>query len=475
MTEARASHCAMRLPDGQVLVFGDGDTQSPSMETYDPQADTWTPRTSERFDCRRLTALADGRAIISHENSLLIYDPADDTWTPASSYVHYSHTATLLESGQVLIAGGYVEYYSHDGFFLYEPDQDLGTNAGQMLSERASHTATRLADGRVLLAGGWRWEIDEEDGVELQQPLASTEIFDPVQKTFSAAAPMQHPRKDHQAVRLADGRVLVIGGLGNPGNPELYDPDTDTWSPVPSPGEARFGHTVTLLPDSRVVMVGGRTDAVDIYDPVANTWASLPPLSVSRTHHITTLLPDQRLLVAGGQSGSGYPDPAYASAEIYDFDAAPAGAACDTANDCASGTCLEGICCDRACDGTCETCLAAAGATADGVCTPLTGTPCDDGDSCTQGDVCEQGTCTSTPVVCEPDGTDPGGGTDPGDDTNPGDGTDPGTPPEDGASTGRGCQMGPATDSGHAAGWLLLLGAVLLTHRHGRRIRRARD
>src|SRR5262249_15203886 len=47
----------------------------------------------------------------------------------------------------------------------------------------------------------------------------------------------------------------------------------------------------------------------------------------------------------------------------------PAGESCDATFQCASGFCVEGLCCDRACDG-CRTCTLAGGATADGVCTP---------------------------------------------------------------------------------------------------------
>lgn len=51
----------------------------------------------------------------------------------------------------------------------------------------------------------------------------------------------------------------------------------------------------------------------------------------------------------------------------------PAGATCDAGNTCLSGSCVDGVCCDAACDGPCETCSAALGAVADGVCSPVAG------------------------------------------------------------------------------------------------------
>jgi hypothetical protein len=78
------------------------------------------------------------------------------------------------------------------------------------------------------------------------------------------------------------------------------------------------------------------------------------------------------------------------------------GATCGAAGDCLSGFCVDGVCCSSACDGgVCDACSSAAGATADGDCELLTGTPCDDGDGCTQVDTCNAGACAGTsPVVC---------------------------------------------------------------------------
>lgn len=72
------------------------------------------------------------------------------------------------------------------------------------------------------------------------------------------------------------------------------------------------------------------------------------------------------------------------------------GESCTTGASCASGFCVDGVCCDSACDlGVCDACSMSAGASADGACTLLTGTACDDGDACTLGDTCAEGVCTS--------------------------------------------------------------------------------
>jgi len=77
------------------------------------------------------------------------------------------------------------------------------------------------------------------------------------------------PRQFHQALALANGKVLVVGGLGTNGqggfatlnSAELYDPATGQWSSALVLGTARFLHTITLLADGRVLVTGGAASA----------------------------------------------------------------------------------------------------------------------------------------------------------------------------------------------------------------------
>src|SRR5262249_39280679 len=72
--------------------------------------------------------------------------------------------------------------------------------------------------------------------------------------------------------------------------------------------------------------------------------------------------------------------------------------------DCISGFCADGVCCNTPCNaGPCDACSVAAGASAAGICTLLTGPACDDGNLCTQLDTCVAGLCTGkNAIVCTP-------------------------------------------------------------------------
>jgi hypothetical protein len=76
-------------------------------------------------------------------------------------------------------------------------------------------------------------------------------------------------RSNHHLVRLADGRVLLIGGYASgPGTPEderafggsrilIYDPQHASWTYAGDLGARQALHTTTLLPDGTVLVIGG--------------------------------------------------------------------------------------------------------------------------------------------------------------------------------------------------------------------------
>ncbi|HTR52683.1 MAG TPA: kelch repeat-containing protein [Kofleriaceae bacterium] len=227
------------------------------------------------------------------------------------------HTATVLEDGQFLVAGGGGDHPDSRLAELWDGAHFVP--AGRMLSARSRHTATRLQDGRVLVIGG-----RDQRGI----PIGDAEIWDPKSRTWHRAGRLIQARCCHTATLLRDGRVLVVGGLvtgectvwgdEKPKPPcyrsvdsvEIWDPKTSRFTAGPGLGdnEDRAAHTATLLNDGRVLIAGGAPNDGDgdpytlhdlVWEPATSTWHVIEQ-GAFRVYHTATLLPDGSVLAIGG-------------------------------------------------------------------------------------------------------------------------------------------------------------------------------
>nr|UXE44070.1 hypothetical protein Hi04_10k_c1000_00024 [uncultured bacterium] len=305
MTQGRQHHTATRLTDGTVLVAGGKNAGTPT-------------------------------------NSADLYRPSSNTFAGTGSMIdsRASHTATLLDDGTVLVTGGAsgpapmfaTNALPSAEIFTISNHRFAQLDVG-MTSPRVSHTATLLQDGTVLLAGGSDDTLTD---------LATADLYDPVAKTFTAtAASMDVARSLHSATALVDGTVLVVGGAtagGDVVQADLFDPTPGAFVPTGPMLEPRQFHTATLLPDARVVMTGGENavqgalDSTEIYDGAS--YSAGPTLGVARSLHTATPITNgaaKQILIAGGVTAAagGF---VTASAEIYAAQAGGIGTVAPTTN-----------------------------------------------------------------------------------------------------------------------------------------------
>ena len=136
-----------------------------------------------------------------------------------------------------------------------------------LLAHGQGHAATLLADGRVLVVGGISHRHDEVTGRQ-RMVAVGAEIYDPVTRSWSLTAPMNVPRSQGvHATRLLDGRVLVLGGEWltrhlEPTN-EIFDPATGTWTRAANLATPRSGFTATALANGEVLLTGGVARGID--------------------------------------------------------------------------------------------------------------------------------------------------------------------------------------------------------------------
>lgn len=212
--------------------------------------------------------------------------------------------AASLSDGRVLVAGG-VYFQDRLGSTSDAQTEIFASRTGwtlgpTMSARRGCAAAAPLPGDRVLIAGGID-EISPFVGPSVG-PLASTEIYDARNNSFSPGPPLSKPRVGAMAAPLRGGGVLVAGG-DQGGTAEVLDPGTNTFHPVGSMNGPRSDGAASPLPDGRVLIVGGQESSSEIYNPATATFSTGRSVN-GRIGTMAAPLPDGRVLIAGGRVGT---------------------------------------------------------------------------------------------------------------------------------------------------------------------------
>lgn len=356
MGEPRAGQTATLLPSGSVLVAGGYNgfienvgghhTSLAVTELFDPTTGAWTvaaPMQVARSG-QTATLLPNGQVLVvggwempgcctKGVRTAELYDPATNAWTatPPPPELQEADTATLLQSGDVLVTGSfgpYDDFQAVAGAALYDPSTNTWTTAAAPKLKRLSGTATLLPDGDVLLVGGV--DYGENWASERKAALSSAEIYDPTTDAWTTGPSMLHPGWGQTSTLMPSGEVLVAGGATETGggsteapgfsSVELFNPETDSWSAAAPMIVGRRSHTATLLPDGDLLVAGGWGDFAaspssfyvlcgvggcqgssnaELYEPSTNIWTPTDAVTTG-AEHTATLLPDGGVFVAGG-------------------------------------------------------------------------------------------------------------------------------------------------------------------------------
>lgn len=299
------------------------EVANPNLHGFQPTGDMGTERASHTA-----TLLANGKVLITggYNNTEVLataelFDPATGTFTATGTMkeVRSEHTATLLANGRVLVVGGAADNVAE----LFDPvTGTFAPTTGQLTTGgRWGCTATLLNDGTVLIAGG-RDALDVWDAFSLN----NAELFNPGTGTFKATGGMTEVRYDHTAALLQNGEVLITGGFnGQPlSSAELFDPVTGSFSATGAMSALRAEHTATLLDDGTVLVTGGFTydapgsfSSADIFDPTTSTFTPVGPMGAARFSHTATRLNSSQVLITGGVSSTTIPEVFASSADLY--------------------------------------------------------------------------------------------------------------------------------------------------------------
>ncbi len=323
MNIARVGHAMVVLPNGDVLVSGsEADSIQSSAEIYEFSTGKWrytTPMNVPR-GLHNLVLLSSGKVIAIggyKEQSCELFDPQTETWSMTDSIPTFrftGQTVTELADGRIMVAGGYyVDTATWDFIILnkvdiYDPATETWLQAEPMDLARYEHSATLLNDGRVLVAGG---------NTETFQ-TADCEIYNPLNNTWTNTSPMTEPRYSHAAIRLSNGNVFISGGDPSSGYTcEVFDVNNYQWRYASNMMGYRAAHKIYYLSKiDKLLILGGDAlppsteDTWEIFDPnaLASLYYESFPINQFLFDNNVQLL-SGNIMVAGAEEYNLYPLP----------------------------------------------------------------------------------------------------------------------------------------------------------------------
>jgi hypothetical protein len=313
MTETRIDATATRLPDGRVLIAGGWNQLRTGLAV------------SRNDDGSPALATAE------------IFDPATETFRTVGSMIQARRdaTATLLTDGRVLIAGGFPSAPTTDGSEnpgdaldtaeVFDSATNTFSSVGAMTSTRGFHSATLLQDGTVLLAGGLGYQGGESPEGPGTAPLDSVETYDPATQTFRSIGSRMHTgRHRPTATRLLDGRVLIVGDGGSLPLADIFDPRSERFTGVPATDAGASASSASTLPNGLVLLIGEGlrpdgtrtlTPSWQQFDPTTDTFTAITP--GGGFGDLIVPLADGRLLILGAPP-PGVGLPVEATSQVFD-------------------------------------------------------------------------------------------------------------------------------------------------------------
>ncbi len=254
------------LFDGRYLIAGGGGLDNPirvkSSEVYDPNTGLSIPADTLKVgnEVSPIVPLLNGKILMTHRPPQL-FDPQTLQWNLAGDFVqsnrmangdHSDHELIHLQDGRVLSVGfkSFVPGQPGVNLEMYDPDLNQWSLRSNFAPTRSRAKAVLLPDQKILVIGGYKEDPNDNSPVNSYGYMALTDQYDPSTDTWRRLSGMNYKREYHAITALVpDGRIIAVGGEGQPGNeppfsiieafsppylfrgirPEIHDFDTTTF------------------------------------------------------------------------------------------------------------------------------------------------------------------------------------------------------------------------------------------------------
>ncbi len=273
----------------------DGTAELPTVEAYDPTADSWTSLPALPQPCSDLgVAIADARLVAVGGLSagrvlktVSVMDLATKTWAglPDMSTARHGMAVAAVEKSVYVIGGA------------TEADNTQVTSTAEVL---------KLAPRKLQPASAWRslpdaptprlmmaWTVLDDKiwiagGMSHGEMLQIVQSYDPQTRAWQAQPPLPVPLH-HATAATYRGEMVVIGGasdeLANASN-KVYALRGGSWVELPSLTHARAAAAAAVVGD-KLVVVGGQNEKQlvpqsEVFD--GQSWKDAADLPTPREH-----------------------------------------------------------------------------------------------------------------------------------------------------------------------------------------------
>ncbi|EPW8903997.1 TPA: hypothetical protein SHT49_002650 [Pseudomonas aeruginosa] len=321
-----SQHRDVVLKNGNVLITGgqSGEGGIANAQIFDLKTKKFTDAgmmTEPRF-VHAMNLLPDGRVLItagfSKAGKFLqtseFYDGKKFTKGPRLVENRDNQRTINLDGGKIFIEGGDNQRLGYIASTeVFNPKDNTFTAGPVLPTGRAMDTISEIGKDKVLLTGGMKI-------VDFKQVfLKETIVYDAKKNSVAVGPNLITARKQHRAAVLRDGAVLLTGGMNDSGS--LKSAEIYRNGKIKKAGEmsvARREHCSVPIKGGKVLIAGGHTGSgytatTEIFDPSTNKFSPGPSMAIERAFQTCTKLKDGSVLISGGANGSG----ALKSAELF--------------------------------------------------------------------------------------------------------------------------------------------------------------
>ena len=225
----------MQLPNGKVLTVGGGGINNPvrtnTSELYDPVSGTsvYTDTIAIGNEVSPIAVLYNGKVLMTHRPPQL-FDPSNNQWSLAGDFVqsprmpngdHSDCEIVLMPDGEVIALGYQTFNPGVYGSFVerYNPLTNSWALGNSILPIRERVKAVLLPDKNILAIGGTKVNPADTTAVNAWGSMNLCDMYKPATDSWRRLARLNFKREYHcNAILVPDGRIIAVGGEGQPGN-----------------------------------------------------------------------------------------------------------------------------------------------------------------------------------------------------------------------------------------------------------------